>query len=106
MRRAGASERGISLDPARGGPTIVRLNDGRSWRNWQTRQLQELVPVREWRFESSRPHQPFAALSCLLSSDSSSNRVVRMNYIRITGGRIVDGTGAPGRSVYGCGKRG
>ena len=26
------------------------------WRNWQTRQLQELVPVREWRFESSLRH--------------------------------------------------
>ncbi len=26
------------------------------WRNWQTRQLQELVPVREWRFKSSLRH--------------------------------------------------
>jgi hypothetical protein len=27
------------------------------WRNWQTRQLQELVLAREWRFESSFGHQ-------------------------------------------------
>src|SRR5689334_19341741 len=31
-------------------------NDKPKWRNWQTRQLQELVPVREWRFESSLRH--------------------------------------------------
>jgi hypothetical protein len=28
----------------------------RVWRNWQTRRLQVAVPVREWRFESSHPH--------------------------------------------------
>jgi hypothetical protein len=29
------------------------------WRNWQTRYIQGVVPVREWRFESSLRHQPF-----------------------------------------------
>jgi hypothetical protein len=29
-----------------------------SWRNWQTRMLEVHVPVRVWRFKSSRPHQP------------------------------------------------
>ena len=27
------------------------------WRNWQTRQVQDLVLAREWRFESSFGHQ-------------------------------------------------
>src|SRR5436305_2198163 len=27
------------------------------WRNWQTRYIQGVVPVREWRFESSLRHQ-------------------------------------------------
>jgi hypothetical protein len=26
------------------------------WRNWQTRQVQDLVLAREWRFESSFGH--------------------------------------------------
>ena len=29
----------------------------RQWRNWQTRKIQVLVPVRVWRFKSSLPHQ-------------------------------------------------
>ena len=28
----------------------------RSWRNWQTRKLEVLVPETVWRFKSSRPH--------------------------------------------------
>ncbi len=35
------------------------LNTSRSWRNWQTRQLEVLVLVRDWRFKSSRPHSFF-----------------------------------------------
>ena len=30
------------------------------WRNWQTRQVQDLVLAREWRFESSFGHQNFS----------------------------------------------
>ena len=32
------------------------------WRNWQTRQVQDLVLAREWRFESSFGHQIFGRL--------------------------------------------
>src|SRR5437016_12548632 len=28
----------------------------RSWRNWQTHQLEGLAPARAWRFKPSRPH--------------------------------------------------
>lgn len=31
----------------------------RSWRNWQTRTVQVRVVAIPWRFESSRPHQPY-----------------------------------------------
>ena len=31
------------------------------WRNWQTRYIQGVVPVREWRFESSLRHQFFSS---------------------------------------------
>src|SRR5262245_49298525 len=37
----------------RGG--VPRLRS-RKWRNWQTRQIQVLVPARAWRFKSSLPH--------------------------------------------------
>ena len=37
------------------------------WRNWQTRYIQGVVPVREWRFESSLRHQS--------SRDSGKNTV-------------------------------
>ena len=30
------------------------------WRNWQTRYIQDVVPVRAWRFESSLRHQVLA----------------------------------------------
>ena len=36
---------------------LIWACDVRKWRNWQTRKPQELVPAREWRFESSLPHQ-------------------------------------------------
>src|SRR5579863_1119628 len=31
----------------------------RSWRNWQTHQLEGLALARAWWFESTRPHQHF-----------------------------------------------
>ena len=31
---------------------------GPKWRNWQTRYIQGVVPVRAWRFESSLRHIP------------------------------------------------
>ena len=34
------------------------LNNWPKWRNWQTRYIQGVVPVRAWRFESSLRHQP------------------------------------------------
>ena len=33
------------------------------WRNWQTRQVQDLVLAREWRFESSFGHHQFSGLA-------------------------------------------
>ena len=35
---------------------VVIARQMRAWRNWQTRMVEGHVPVREWRFESSRPH--------------------------------------------------
>ena len=34
------------------------LNEMRSWRNWQTHQLEGLAVAIPWWFESTRPHQP------------------------------------------------
>jgi hypothetical protein len=39
------------------GPGGVVLAGKPKWRNWQTRYIQGVVPVREWRFESSLRHQ-------------------------------------------------
>jgi hypothetical protein len=35
-----------------------QLRQSRAWRNWQTRQTQNLVLVTECRFDPDRPHQP------------------------------------------------
>src|SRR6516165_2210166 len=42
--------------------SLNRVRCLRSWRNWQTRMLEVHVPVRVWRFKSSRPHQPIRRL--------------------------------------------
>ena len=36
---------------------LTRQLNMRQWRNWQTRKIQVLVPVRVWRFKSFLPHQ-------------------------------------------------
>ena len=49
-------------DPAFGTRPAVRAKRKLhvpKWRNWQTRYIQGVVPVREWRFESSLRHQEF-----------------------------------------------
>jgi hypothetical protein len=38
--------------------SLIIGGDVRSWRNWQTHQLEVLAVVIPWRFESSRPHHP------------------------------------------------
>lgn len=38
---------------------VGTLNELRSWRNWQTHQLEGLAVAIPWWFESTRPHQPF-----------------------------------------------
>jgi hypothetical protein len=37
----------------------ANLNELRSWRNWQTHQLEGLAVAIPWWFESTRPHQFF-----------------------------------------------
>ncbi len=36
---------------------VERRSHVPKWRNWQTRYIQGVVPVRAWRFESSLRHQ-------------------------------------------------
>jgi hypothetical protein len=45
----------------------------RKWRNWQTRKPQELVPAREWRFESSLPHQNSSGTTGATSTTGDRN---------------------------------
>ena len=42
--------------------SFIIFGDVRSWRNWQTHQLEVLAVVIPWRFESSRPHHPIRGL--------------------------------------------
>ena len=49
----------LSLIGVRRGSGGVVLADKPKWRNWQTRYIQGVVPVREWRFESSLRHHGF-----------------------------------------------
>src|SRR5712691_282280 len=59
-RIRGARNRGRSLTKPDAAGTIKMPRFAAlvpEWRNWQTRQLQELVLAREWRFESSLGHQ-------------------------------------------------
>ena len=42
--------------------SLIIGGDVRSWRNWQTHQLEVLAVVIPWRFESSRPHHPIRGL--------------------------------------------
>ena len=48
------------------------------WRNWQTRQVQDLVLAREWRFESSFGHQyPSLNLTQKTPANKSGNSSFR-----------------------------
>jgi hypothetical protein len=62
-----------------------RIKTVPEWRNWQTRQVQDLVLAREWRFESSFGHQknqskgspnPPASLICSASSSFLPSLIV------------------------------
>src|SRR5438445_6948525 len=47
----------VTWEKIDGSARLMRASTAKpKWRNWQTRQLQELVPAREWRFESSLRH--------------------------------------------------
>src|SRR6185437_5630320 len=47
-----------------------RIDAARSWRNWQTHQLEGLALARAWWFESTRPHQHFRRGNVALSERS------------------------------------
>ena len=49
----------------------------RSWRNWQTRKLEVLVPETVWRFKSSRPHQR-------LSSNRAGGKPPALRFLTVT----------------------
>jgi hypothetical protein len=42
--------------PAKNALLVSNLNF-LAWRNWQTRMLEVHVPVKVWKFKSSRPHR-------------------------------------------------
>jgi hypothetical protein len=57
-----------SLQKELPGRAVFLLAGMPKWRNWQTRYIQGVVPVRAWRFESSLRHQ---LINCLLSGSCS-----------------------------------
>src|SRR5579863_6274201 len=59
----------------------ICLTSVRSWRNWQTHQLEGLAVAIPWWFESTRPHQYFLGKSLLRrvsekSSQQKSRQVI------------------------------
>jgi hypothetical protein len=54
-----------------------RIKTVPEWRNWQTRQVQDLVLAREWRFESSFGHHTNQSKSSL------PNPLLPLNLLRV-----------------------
>jgi hypothetical protein len=61
------------------------------WRNWQTRYIQDVVPVRAWRFESSLRHQ----LLGLADRLGNSGKLELEDVPRLIGARGVGNRGLP-----------
>src|ERR1039458_6132684 len=67
----------------------------RMWRNWQTREVQDLVAARSWRFKSSHPHQiqlPVASQDLLTrpGTNTSYGETMRSDEKVWTAGSLLD----------------
>src|SRR5207237_9496481 len=97
--RAAASTRAAraALTRSRAGPLAstgsrMQIRPGAGLAEWQTRQTQNLLPVREWGFKSLHPHQ--------LKVAHSATQALEKRYLGHLCGKIAGGGGALCRNLH------